>query len=378
MGYIYGADLSHHNHPVTVETTKGMDFCILKALQGMGYTDDKVLEYVPIIANQGIPYGVYIYSEAVTISEAQAEAQRLINFVKANNLKPFALFIDIEKGNQLGAFTSLARSFCDYVNSQGYKSGVYASFNFWRNNGFPGIWGYRWIARYYNQEEEPMRSEYLDNRNFDIYQYTNSHNRNGMICDYNVAKDTMLNADAGNINWKPANNNQGKWIQSENGLWWFKHQDGTYTTNNWESINGEWYYFNDQGYALVNDWLNKDNKWYYFDENCKMVHDTYRDIIGKDGKEHRYYFGPKGDVVTGWCKTPTSYIYATENGIYRDGFYKVTDSGGTYWYYFKKNGEIVRNASIYADKQGHILTESITEYTEEKPTEKPQEKPTEK
>ena len=34
----------------------------------------------------------------------------------------------------------------------------------------------------------------------------------------------------------------GEWIQSNNGKWWYKHADGSYTQNDWEYINGKWYY----------------------------------------------------------------------------------------------------------------------------------------
>lgn len=40
----------------------------------------------------------------------------------------------------------------------------------------------------------------------------------------------------------------GQWIQASDGRWWYRHDDGTYTVNNWEYINGEWYHFDSQGW----------------------------------------------------------------------------------------------------------------------------------
>lgn len=56
--------------------------------------------------------------------------------------------------------------------------------------------------------------------------------------------------------------NMNKWIKDSTG-WWYKHQDGSYTTNNWEQINDHWYYFNAKGYA-VTGWQLINNRWYYF------------------------------------------------------------------------------------------------------------------
>lgn len=42
----------------------------------------------------------------------------------------------------------------------------------------------------------------------------------------------------------------GKWIKDSMG-WWYRHSDGSYTTNDWEYIAGEWYYFNKQGYMCI-------------------------------------------------------------------------------------------------------------------------------
>ena len=51
----------------------------------------------------------------------------------------------------------------------------------------------------------------------------------------------------------------GSWIQS-NGRWWFKHNDGSYTSNGWEKINRTWYRFDNSGW-MQTGWV-KDGSWY--------------------------------------------------------------------------------------------------------------------
>ena len=43
-----------------------------------------------------------------------------------------------------------------------------------------------------------------------------------------------------------------EWKQESDGRWWYQHDDGSYTTNNWELINGKYYYFDAQGWMLAN------------------------------------------------------------------------------------------------------------------------------
>ena len=38
--------------------------------------------------------------------------------------------------------------------------------------------------------------------------------------------------------------------EKDNVGWWYKHQDGTYTRENWEQIEGKYYYFDGNGYML--------------------------------------------------------------------------------------------------------------------------------
>lgn len=56
----------------------------------------------------------------------------------------------------------------------------------------------------------------------------------------------------------------GQWLagQDGSGRWWYRHADGTYTRNNWESIGGKWYYFDGDGWMRMG-WINWNGGTYY-------------------------------------------------------------------------------------------------------------------
>lgn len=59
------------------------------------------------------------------------------------------------------------------------------------------------------------------------------------------------------------------WVRDSVG-WWYRHEDGSWTSNGWELIDNEWYYFDGTGYCHTG-WLKDGSYWYYLDpESCAM------------------------------------------------------------------------------------------------------------
>ena len=86
-----------------------------------------------------------------------------------------------------------------------------------------------------------------------------------------------------------------EWIKSSDGRWWYRHKDGSYTKDDWESINNKWYLFDKSGWMLYGwqqrsgsyyylgksddgsmktGWEKVDDKWYFMDSDGKMRTDT--------------------------------------------------------------------------------------------------------
>lgn len=61
---------------------------------------------------------------------------------------------------------------------------------------------------------------------------------------------------------------KGSWIQSS-GRWWYRHNNGSYTSNGWELINGKWYHFDRSGW-MQTGWAKVGNSWYYLNGSGAM------------------------------------------------------------------------------------------------------------
>lgn len=115
----------------------------------------------------------------------------------------------------------------------------------------------------------------------------------------------------------------GNWIQS-NGRWWFKHNDGSYTSNGWEKINRTWYRFDNSGW-MQTGWV-KDGSWYYLDGSGAMKTGWLKD------NGSWYYLQDSGAMKTGWMKVSGKWYYAYSSGALAintttpDG-YRVNDNG---------------------------------------------------
>ena len=108
------------------------------------------------------------------------------------------------------------------------------------------------------------------------------------------------------ISPKSYSHSNGSWIQS-NGRWWYKHSDGSYTTNGWEQINGTWYYFDSEGW-MKTGWIKESGNWYYLDDSGAMK--TGLQTIG--GNE--YYLSTSGAMQTGWQNIGDDTYFFADSG----------------------------------------------------------------
>lgn len=106
---------------------------------------------------------------------------------------------------------------------------------------------------------------------------------------------------------------KGSWIQSS-GRWWYRHNNGSYTSNGWELINGKWYHFDRSGW-MQTGWVQSGSSW--------------------------YYLSGSGDMQTGWVKSSGSWYYLSNSGSMQTGWFAVSGK----WYYAYSSGALAVNTT---------------------------------
>lgn len=199
-----GIDVSSHNGNIDWGKVKSqIDFAIIR----LGYGDNidrqddsYFIKNVNGCINNNIPFGVYIYSYALNLggSESiQSEVDHTKKMLSKISQKPFCVYIDMEDDStiKLGKtmLTNFALEFCKQIKNAGYRAGVYANENWFRNFlqvSTIASFGYSiWCAKY---------SSYKPNisSNYDIWQYSSTGHIDGI--NGNVDMNYMYNNIIGN------------------------------------------------------------------------------------------------------------------------------------------------------------------------------------
>lgn len=153
-----GIDVSYHQGSINWSKVKdaGIEFAILRIGYGMyDYQKDKQFEnnYSKAKAN-GIPVGVYHYSYAKTVEEAEKEAALVLKWLNNRDLD-LPVYFDIEDKSQqnLGKDTlnNMCKAFCNAIEAGGYWAGIYSN-KYWATSLIDGpTLGKRytyWVAQY--------------------------------------------------------------------------------------------------------------------------------------------------------------------------------------------------------------------------------------
>ena len=332
-----GLDVSHHQGEIDWEAVKNSDieFVIIRCGYGDNYTsqdDRQWLRNVRECERLGIPYGVYLYSYAVTEANARSEAAHVLRLLEGHN-PSYPVYFDMEDNSTLGAreqFADFAEIFCSAVEAAGYEAGVYANLNWWNTyltDPRFSEWD-RWVAQYNSQCS--YQGEYS------MWQCTSSGTVPGIDgpADLNFLIQTS------------------RW-EEENGKKYY-YADGEKVRNQGLKIDGYWYYFGSDGAAYCSQWREKGSDRYYYDAEGHMV-------SGKGMKidDYWYYFEAGGAMLRGWRdKGSDRYYYDADGHMVSNLGMKIDGS----WYYFQTGGAMLRgwrdkgSDRYYYDEEGRMVS----------------------
>lgn len=176
-------DVSSHQNTVDFNKMKkaGVKAVLIRAgyrtaKAGKIQSDPKFAENIRKAEKAGLPIGLYWWTTSLSVKEAVAEANALVNLAQNHKLS-FPLWLDLEYYNSkregradhlsAAARTTYALAFLERVKKLGFEAGIYCNPDFWSGALVPaGIQHYpRWIA-HYGAKSAGMEC--------DIWQYTST------------------------------------------------------------------------------------------------------------------------------------------------------------------------------------------------------------
>ncbi len=288
------------------------DFVIVKATQGVNFVSGSCDAQVKQAIALGKPFGFYHYVDG---SGAQAEADFFVNHCAGYFGKgiPCIDWESVENAawGNTGYLKQLVQRVID---STGVKPLIYASASAFPWDVAQALDCGAWVAQYASNNATGYQDKPWNEGAYDcaIRQYSSA----GRLAGYNGNLDldkAYMDADGWAKYVGAASAQQTGWIKQD-GRWWYRHADGSYTKSGWEKIDGKWYLFDADGWmltgwqqvggkwyyltdsgAMATGWVQDGGKWYWLDPDSGAMHAADVQSIG--GKW--YAFGDSGEMQYG-------------------------------------------------------------------------------
>ena len=217
-----GLDMSTFQKNVDYKKLKeqGIDFAIIRCGYGKESSQkDAMFEtHYKGLKEAGIKVGAYLYSYCSNVENAILEARNCLEFIKGKEFE-LPIFYDLEDKitKVLGrvSITQIAVNFCEEIERNGYKAGVYANLDWFRNYiDISRLTNYKiWLAQW--GVEKPTA-----NFHYDYWQYKVG-TINGIIgsVDLDYCYDNEITKNVENVENNVEKSNEQIADEVINGLW---------------------------------------------------------------------------------------------------------------------------------------------------------------
>lgn len=311
------------------------------------YQDDKqAVQNMDECERLGIPYGVYIYSYAMTMQETESEISHTLRMLKGRNPVRGVWFdmedadeykknhgMDVYSEEDRTLLTDICIRFIEEMHSRGYITGVYANYDYYKNvldtNRLYMTEGFNMWLAHWDVEEPDMDCMMWQ---FGAYRI-GDHEFDGNIyyADYSSPyKDAYIETSA------QAGRKVNVIYQAQiDGVYWLPQviNDEDYAGIRGRNITGITL-STDIGYAVYRVYSN--GRWLaYVDSRNSDISDYYNGYAGN---------GHSIEAVEVYYYTPDTLLYNeaphyqafTENG-YKYAYYRVSTTGNDYFPYQTDN-----------------------------------------
>ena len=341
-----GIDVSEHNGVIDWEQVKNSDvkFAIIRCGYGQNQTnqdDDYWERNVKECVRLGIPFGVYLYSYAMTPEAAKSEAEHVLRLISGYKLS-YPVFYDLE--NEGGSYNQaslsakelgdIAQTFCDTVSAAGYDVGIYANTNWFTNyltDSRFSQWD-KWVAQY--------NYECTYGGSYSMWQCTST----GSVPGINGNVDLNFDFQYATSYWEEIDGNLYYYengvmqtgFKTINGQKYYFGEDGICRRGTWIEVDGKKYYAMSDG-ALRVGWLSFGSTYYYCGSDAAIV-------TGKQSIDGNWYYFNKDGIrqYNAWINDGDNTYYAMSDGILRVGWL----SFGSTYYYCGSDAAIVKGLQV--------------------------------
>ena len=200
---IKGIDVSEFQGSINWDKVKadGIKFAILKLANiydyDTNYKDSKFDTNYKEAKKRGIKIGAYIYNYCNTVDTLKKGLEWAIGKLDGRKLD-LPLYLDMEdkdiQGETKASLTEQCNEFAKYVESKGYRAGVYANVNWLKNELKPADFDKDisvWVAQYYKECQYTGK--------YDIWQYASNGKVSGISgnCDMNYLYNEDIIKESG-------------------------------------------------------------------------------------------------------------------------------------------------------------------------------------
>lgn len=205
-----GIDVSEANGNIDFNKVKknGIDFVIIRVGwigNKENHTLDKYFNQNYVNAkNVGLKIGFYVYNYSKSTEAIKSGANWVLNNIKGKTFD-YPVFIDMEDSSLLVCknLNLLCMEFCNIINSNGFKAGIYANLDWFRNKlNINELLNYKiWLAEWNGKENHTA------NFKVDMWQYSSKGKIDGIVG--NVDLNKCLNCAANEEEITGNNENKG-------------------------------------------------------------------------------------------------------------------------------------------------------------------------
>lgn len=198
MKMIKGIDLSYANKNVDYNKLKqdGIEFAIIRTGYGKDENQKDALfeTHYAGLKQAGIKVGAYLYSYCTSVENAEKEAENCLKHIAGKQFD-LPIYLDLEEARTkvlgIDAVTQIALIFCRKIRNAGYRAGVYANLDWFKNCMRPdalllenfSIWLAQW------------NDKITANFPVDIWQYTNNYDNKHIDGNYLVDNYLITSED---------------------------------------------------------------------------------------------------------------------------------------------------------------------------------------